>query len=128
MKILAVFTLVVLMQTGCKNEPTTPKNDHSSVNPTPVIVEGTAFYFVGGGTVEHQFPAGYQLISSKWISPSTKSDTGFSVYLSTLIDSSYLNRRVRAFGTLDSIAVGYMFSASVDYAWKINVDSLRIVN
>jgi hypothetical protein len=128
MRMLAVFTLILLLLAGCKNEPTTPTNGYSSVNPTTVIVEGTAFYFVGGGTVEHLFPPGYQLISSKWISPSTKPDTGFSIYLSSSIDSSYLNRRVRAFGTLDSIAVGWMFSNVVDYVWKIDVDSLKIMN
>ena len=127
MKMLAVFTVLVSLLAGCKNEPTTPKSGSSSLTPTTAVVEGTASYFVGGGTVEHQFPAGYRLIGSKWISPSTKLDTGFSIYLSSSIDSSYLNRRVRAFGTLDSIAVGWMFSNFVDYAWKIDVDSLILM-
>ena len=125
---LAVFTLILSLLAGCKNELTAPTNGSSSVNYNKVIVEGTAIYFGGGGTREHIFPPGYQLISSKWISPPTKSDTGFSIYLSSSIDSPYLNHRVQAFGTLDSIATHWQFSNFVQYVWKINVDSLKIMN
>ena len=128
MRMLAVFTLIVSQLAGCKNESTTPTNASSSVNSSTVIVEGIAFYFSGGGTVEHPYPPGYKLMSCKWISPSSKPDTGFSIYLSSSLNSSYLNRRVRAFGTLDSIAVPWQFGNAVDYAWKINVDSLKIMD
>ena len=128
MKTPSVFILMVLMLMGCEKESTAPKDVSSSANSSLVIVEGTAIYFVGGGTVEHIFPAGYMLIGSEWISPSNRSDSGFSVYLSVSMDSSYLNRRVRAFGTLDSIPVPWMLSNYVEYARKINVDSLRLVS
>ena len=128
MRGLAVFALIVSQLSGCKNEPASPANDSSSVNPSTVIVEGASFYFGGGGTVEHQYPPGYKLMNCKWISPSTRTDTGFSVYLSSSLDSSYLNRRIRAFGTLDSISVPWQFGNAVDYAWQIDVDSLRIMN
>jgi hypothetical protein len=126
MKKSIIVFVFALLASGCTNESTNPIKLHS---PTKVIVEGSVYYFVGGGTVEIQLPEGYQLRNSKWISPSTKSDTGFSIYLSGSIDPSYLNKRGQAFGTLDSIPVIYMVSNSYSgYVWEIHVDSLRVID
>jgi len=126
MKTFVIVIMFSLLSSGCTNEPTTPLKLHS---PTKVIVEGTVFYFVGGGTVEIQFPPGYQLINSKWLSPSTRSDTGFSIYLSGSIGSSFLNKHARVFGRLDSIPVYYSLNKSIAcYVRKIYVDSLQVIN
>lgn len=126
MKICVIVILFSLLSQGCTNEPTIPLKLHS---PSKVIVEGTVFYFVGGGTAEIQFPSGYQLINSKWLPPSTWSDTGFSIYLSGSIGSSFLNKHARAFGRLDSIPVYYSLKNSITgYLREIYVDSLQVIN
>ena len=120
--------LLISSLVGCGHQTTTQKFNNSVGNNAKVTVEGVAIYFEGGGTVEHQFPPGFQLIECKWISLPSKLESKYFTYLSGSIDTIYLNRRVRAVGTLDSIAVHWQFNNGVDYALKINVDSLQIVN
>lgn len=128
MKKNIIIIIFVLLTWGCSKEQITPPNYNPSFKNTPVIVDGTIFYFEGGGTVEMQLPAGIQLIHSRWILPSAKSDTGFSIYLSGTINASYFNKQIRVFGILDSIMVSWMFTTSKTRVLKIDVDSMRVIN
>jgi hypothetical protein len=128
MKASIVAIMFALIFSGCTTQPTTPKYDYSPPAPASVAAEGTIVYFVGGGTVEEFRPAGYQLIQTKWISGSANSDTGHAIYLSGQIDSSNIGRRARAFGTLDSVRISWMFNNVVEYAPEIDLDSLSLIN
>jgi hypothetical protein len=128
MKASIIVILVVLIFWGCTNQPTTPKYDYSPPAPVSVVAEGTIVYFVGGGTVEEFRPAGYELTQTKWIAGSSNSDTGRAIYLSGQIDSSNIGRRARAFGTLDSVRISWMFNNVVEYAPEIDLDSLSLIN
>ncbi len=99
MKIIVKFLLatIVVLQFGCKKEsPSQPDNGPAIQN--KAVIEGTVFYFVGGGTVELMYPPGFTLLASRWIV--APSDSIGMVYLIGMVDSSYIDKRVRASGTV----------------------------
>ncbi len=126
-----VLTLVSLVLcSGCAKEIASPNAPLGSRSPTveaSVIVEGTVFYFEGGGTRESQWPPGYQLVHSRWVYPLSRPDTGFAIYLSDPMLTSYVGERARAYGTLDSVAIRWQFNNQVSYATIIMLDSLQLI-
>jgi hypothetical protein len=128
MKTSIVVIFFVLIFWGCTSQPTTPTYTYVPSAPVSVVAEGTVVYFEGGGPVEAWRPAGYELTQTKWISGSANSDTGHAIYLSGQIDSSNIGRRVRAFGTLDSVRISFMFNDAVEYVPEIDLDSLSLIN
>ncbi len=93
---------------------------------TKAIVQGTIVYFEGGGTVEMIYPPGFILMSAQWISPPPDSSYGM-IYLEGLVDSSYIDKHVRALGTaarsvLTGPGPGYRYAILT-----LKLDSLEVI-
>jgi hypothetical protein len=79
-------------------------------NDTFGIAQGNLIYFVGGGTVEIQNPAGYILTNAHWVDKSR--DNSGMIYLEWAVDSSCINTLVQVEGNLSYYA-GYSDSLHV---------------
>ncbi len=129
MKSCVIFFIILTgFLFGCKRELQTPTQPTEDNRQSEVTIEGTVFYFVGGGTVEMPFPEGFQLINCKWISPIAESDSGFSVYISGNIDSSYINKRIKALGTIDTIRLYGILPSYVSSYERLNISTFQVVN
>jgi hypothetical protein len=97
MKILKHILLFVsyIVSLNCQKE-SSPSS--TTPNDTFGIAQGTLMYFVGGGTVEIQNPAGYILRSYRWVDKNRDS-SGF-LYLNWTVDSSYIDKFVQVEGNL----------------------------
>ena len=89
-------------------------------------LEGTVFYFVGGGTVEMPYPPGYQLLYAHWVTQTSDSNAG-PVYLNGIDDSSLVNKHVRVTGTTEVSVLhgpvpGYTYSLV-----NLTVQSIQII-
>ena len=77
------------------------------------IVEGKVIYLQEAATPEESIPAGFKLVDCMWVT--TRSDSVRSIYLSGKVDSSYLNKNARAYGTIDTIvALGWSLGKYLD--------------
>jgi|GEM_PF-4513692 len=117
-----LLLLLLLALISCKSNPTNPGSA-----PIPITVEGTVYYFGGGGTVELQYPAGFRLTDCKWIN--SPGDSNAQPYISGIVDSSYIDKQIRVVGLLDTVTFYQQLETSKfkgSYI-EIKIDSLQIL-
>jgi hypothetical protein len=118
-----LFILIILIFVGCKDQSTGPDNNETNGK---VVVEGTVYHFMGSG----KYPPGFQLVGCKWITACVDTDT--YPYISGIVDSSYINKDVRAIGILDTITYGYNPPGTkvivTESYLDIKIEQLQIIN
>ena len=119
-----ILSLLALCCTKTTTTPTTAPTAPSISQPE--TIEGTVFYFVGGGTVEMPYPPGYQLLYAHWVTQTSDSNAG-PVYLNGIDDSSLVNKHVRVTGTTEVSVLhgpvpGYTYSLV-----NLTVQSIQII-
>ena len=91
-----------------------------------MIIEGTVFYFMGGGTVEMPYPPGYRLLYAHWVTPSSDSASG-PVYLEGTVDSSFVDKHVRVVGQV-KVSISHGTAPGYSYSWvNLTVDSIKVI-
>jgi hypothetical protein len=125
MKKHLLFSIVLsFLALSCTKTTTAPVTA-PSVGQSETI-EGTVFYFVGGGTVEMPYPAGYRLLYAHWVTQSPDSSAG-PVYLNGIVDSSFVNKHVRVTG-LTEVDSAHGTAPGYTYSWvKITVQSMQVI-
>jgi hypothetical protein len=124
MKILSIASFFLIA--GCKKDTVLPIDNNSPPINNSSVVEGTVFYFEGGGTVEMPYPPGFRIMYTQWITQTA--DSALPVYLSGSVDSSYIDKRVRAIGTTQKITLHGSPSSYIYSILEMKCDSLRIIN
>ena len=124
MKINIIFLLVMTIGLfGCKKGTTEPTNIETNGT---VTVQGNVSYNVGYGPVEFISPRGFELLNCKWIIPPLPSDSVSSIYLSGVVDSSYLNKHVQVIGTIDTVRTyGSPYESSY---LRVNAISIQVIH
>ena len=126
----AVLLLMMFSILSCTETPPTevltygtrPSGWVAPVTKQHVIVDGTLFYFVGGGTAEIMYPPGYVLRNATWISPSGGA-AFFPLFVSGNLDTTLTGSAVRVCGVVDTTNVGSLIGT---YSWlTVHVDSMR---
>ncbi len=126
MKTAIVVLLNIVFFSGCVNGSSTQTSNSEPQIATTPVAEGTVYYFSGGGTREMPYPPGFQLADIYWISPPT--DRQNQVYLSGVVSSTHVNRRVRVFGSVTTVTRHGTPSSYVYSYSRITVDSVQIIN
>jgi hypothetical protein len=122
--IIAIAVLFLFF--GCKKNASESTDNHPIATPASPNVEGTVFYFVGGGTVEMIYPPGFRLQNYHWFNQNP--DSALPVYVSGAIDSSYIDKFVRVYGTYRKTTMnGDLPGYSMSFT-QFNADSLQVVN
>ena len=117
---LSVMMIVIF---GCKKATTEPANTETSGD---VTVQGNVFYNVGEGPREFISPRGFELLNCKWIIPPLPADSGSTISLTGVVDSSYLNMHVQATGILDTVRLNT--SPYVTTYLRLNANSIHVIN
>ncbi len=116
------FSCADMLPTEVSPYGTRPSGGVAQVSRQHVVVDGTLFYFAGGGTVEIMYPPGYILRDPKWISPSGGA-ADFPLFVSGNLDTAFTGDSVRVYGVVDTTHMGGLFGS---YSWlTIHVDSMR---
>lgn len=121
-----VCALTILFFVGCKKDTVTSVDDNLPLATRSSIIEGTVYYCEGGGTVEMPYPEGFRMKSIQWITQTA--DSALPVYLSGAVDSSYVNKHVRAFGTVQKKTLYGTPTSYVYSLLEMKTDSLQVVN
>jgi len=114
-----VLITLLIIQVGCQQGPTSPYYGQA-------IVEGTVGYYPPtiaiGGEAD---PSGFILNEYRWVW-NTSSTVPSRLYIEGIVDSSYLNVRVRLSGQLTTLSAGGVETRLRHFPF-LHVQTLQIV-
>jgi hypothetical protein len=107
------------------------KSGSSNVRPvvdtsaSPSVIEGTARWFPGGGTVEMMYPSGYILTDLKWFTPNLFGAN--RIYLHMVHKPPWVNKPVRVWGKLRKDILTGSPSVYKFVIVTMKIDSLKVL-
>jgi hypothetical protein len=130
-KVIILIAMITVLW-GCKDSSTDSINNSTeffNYKTNPIVrVQGTVSYFSGGGTREMPYPRGFTLNNVDWIFPSDIPFLYIPIYLTGIVDSSYIGRYVDVMGPRKTITLYGSPSSYIYYCYTIDVKILQIID